>query len=224
MYFSNIPNVQYDVKPISYPFSEFDYVITKNFFRRFRINENVFGYTVLYRKVAVEDGQTAADIAYKVYGDPFYDWVVILSNNIINPNYGMPLDSYTLRKVVEDKYGESEAYSGIHHYETLEHLSGQKLGDKDVVALEGGLVVDYSFYTTPFSYWDGSSTVTIPGNTVSKPVTNYEYEVAENEKKRQIYILRPDYLPRFVEEFKVRNFYKSECSDFISKRLKKTGV
>ena len=55
MYFSNIPDIKYDTKPVSYPFSESDYTTAKNFFRRYKINEDIFGYTVLYNKVAVED-------------------------------------------------------------------------------------------------------------------------------------------------------------------------
>lgn len=223
MYFSSVPDIKYDIKPVRYPFTEFDFVTTKNFFRRFKVNENVFGYTVLYKKISVEEGQTLADIAYKLYGNPLYDWVLVLSNNIINPNFGLPLDSYSLSKMIEDKYGD-DAYSGIHHYETIEHLSGEQIGDLNVVALEGGLIVDHNFYTTPFSYWNGTTTIVVSGNTVSKPVTNYEYEVAENEKKREIFLLRPQYLERFVDEFKKGNLYKTECSDFITKRLKKTGV
>ena len=72
-------------------------------------------------------------------------------------------------------------------------------------------------------YWNGTQHITVNGNTVSKPITNYEHELAENEKKREIYILRKSYFPRFVAEFKQQNLY-SESSDFINKRLKKTGV
>ena len=52
---------------------------------------------------------------------------------------------------------------------------------------------------------------------------NYDHEVSENEKKRDIYILKDIYFNRFVEEFKKGNLY-SESSDYISKRLKKTSV
>ena len=49
------------------------------------------------------------------------------------------------------------------------------------------------------------------------------YEVNENEKKREIYILKKRYFRRFLEEFKTKSLY-SQSSDFISKKLKKTGV
>ena len=70
---------------------------------------------------------------------------------------------------------------------------------------------------------DGTQVVTVPGNTVSSPVSNYDYEISQNEKKREIFILKRVFFDRFVEEFKTKNLYK-ESSDFISKRLKKVAV
>ena len=70
-YFQNIPNIQYDQKPISYPFSESDYVIAKNFFRRYQVNPDVFSYSVYFKKYSVKEGEKIYDIAQKAYGDPF---------------------------------------------------------------------------------------------------------------------------------------------------------
>ena len=43
-------------------------------------------------------------------------------------------------------------------------------------------------------------------------------------KRKDIYtFLKKDFFFKFVEEFKKQNMY-SKSSDFISKRLKKTGV
>ena len=146
MYFSLIPNVQYDTKPISYPFSESDFVVVKNFFRRYKIDDDMFGYATFYNKYAVEDGIRMETIANSYYGSPFYDWVIILTNNFINPQFAFPSDSETIRKIAEEKYGEVDAYSGIHHYETIEKKSGQIVDGLNVLALEGGLTVDKKFY------------------------------------------------------------------------------
>ena len=223
MYFSLIPNIKYDAKPISYPFSESDFIIAKNFFRRYKIDDDVFGYATFYNKYAVGDGERIENIADAYYGSPFYDWVIILTNNFINPQFSFPVNSETVRKISEEKYGEVDAYSGIHHYETIEKKSGETVDGLDILALEGGLTVDKKFYDSPFKYWNGSSTVTVNGNTVSKSITNYEHEVAINEKKREIYILRRTYFRRFINDFKKKNLY-TESSDFITKRLKKTGI
>ena len=123
----------------------------------------------------------------------------------------------------EDKYGEVDAYSGIHHYETIEKKSGQTVDGLDILALKGGLTVDKKFYDSQFTYFNGTQPVSVNGNTVSKAVTNFEYEVEKNEEKREIYILRNQYLKKFVNEFKKKNIY-TESSDFITQRLKKTGI
>ena len=106
MYFSLIPDIKYDLKPISYPFSESDYITAKNFFRRYQVNPDLFDNAVFYNKYAVEEGDRIEDIARRFYGSPYYDWVLILTNNFINPLFSFPLDSETLRKTVEKKYGE----------------------------------------------------------------------------------------------------------------------
>lgn len=217
MYFSLIPDINYDSKPISFPFSESDYITTKNFFRRYQVNPDIFEYATFYKKYSVEEGDKIEYIAERYYGDAFYDWVIVLTNNFINPLFAFPLDSETLRKTVELKYGFDGAYSGIHHYVTSEVKTG------DLLALEGNLIVDQNFYNSPFSYWNGTQVVTVPGNTVSSPVSNYDYEISQNEKKREIFILKRVFFDRFVEEFKTNNLYK-ESSDFISKRLKKVAV
>ena len=223
MYFSLLPDIKYDTKPISYPFSESDFVTAKNFFRRYKISEDIFGHATFYKKYTLQEGVKIEQIANAYYGDVFYDWVVLLTNNIINPQFGLPLDSETLRKIVEEKYGEDEAYSGIHHYETIEKKSGQTVDGIDVLELKGGLTVDNKFYDSQFTYFNGTQPVSVNGNTVSKIITNYEHEVKENEKKREIYILRKAYFRRFIDEFKKGNLY-SRSSDFINKKLKKTGV
>ena len=222
MYFSITPNISYDTKPTSYPFSEADRVIVNNFFKRYKVNDDVFGYATFYKKYSVPDGIKIETIADRYYGKPEYDWIVILTNNYINPQFSFPLDNYTIRKVAEDKYGDN-TYSGIHHYETIETKSGQMTQGFPVLALKGGLIVDKTFYDSQFTYWNGSQYVNVAGNTVSKSVLNFDHEITENEKKRSIYILKKRYFTRFIEEFKKRSLY-SESSDFISKKLKKTGV
>jgi len=223
MYFSLIPNIEYDSKPITYPFSESDFITAKNFFRRYKISDDLFGYATFYKKYTIQDDIKIETIANEYYGSVFYDWVIILTNNFINPLFALPLNTQSVRQIAEDKYGETEAYSGIHHYETIEKKSGQTVDGLDIIALKGGLTVDKKFYDSPYTYFNGTQAVTVNGNTVSKSVTNYEYELEENENKREIYLLRSTYLKRFVNEFKKNNLY-TESSDFISKRIKKTGV
>lgn len=63
------------------------------------------------------------------------------------------------------------------------------------------------------------------GNIVStkdsfKTVTNYEYEVDQNEKKRLILILKPEYLSVFISDMK--NIMKyDESSQYINRTTKR---
>jgi hypothetical protein len=52
-----------------------------------------------------------------------------------------------------------------------------------------------------------------------KDITNYEYEISENEKKRQILLLRPEYLGVFISDMKnIMKYDKS--SDYIDSKTK----
>lgn len=216
MYFSFIPNIQYDRKPIQYPFSESDFVVAKNFFRRYQVNPDVFSYAVYFKKYAVIEGERLDNIAEKAYGDPFFDWIIALTNNMIDPLFGLPLSENELRKTLESSY--DDPYSTIKHYETYEIKT-----NSGVTVLKSGLVVDETFYSSPFKYWNGTSVEQIPGSDASRAVTIFEYESNENEKKREIFLLKPRYLDAFLSDFRTTNLY-GKSSDYIDNRLKRTGV
>ena len=213
MYFRNIPDIEYDTKPISYPFSESDFVVAKNFFRRYKVNEDAFSYAVFFKKYAIVDGERLDTIAEKAYQDPFLDWVIVITNNIINPLFDWPMSEYDLRKHLESSY--EDPYGTIHHYETEEFKN-----DVGITVLKGGLVVDEYFYNSNFKYWNGNGVQQIPGNQVSKPVTIFEYESEKNNNNRSIYLLKPQYLQSFIDDFKKTNMY-SKSSDYINNKLKK---
>ena len=216
MYFSFIPNIEYDKKPIQYPFSESDFVVAKNFFRRYQVNPDVFSYAVYFKKYSIEEGERLDTIAEKAYGNPFFDWVIALTNNMINPLFDLPLSQNDLRKFLESSY--DDPYSTIKHYETYEIKN-----NNGVTILKSGLIVDETFYSSPFKYWNGTSVEYISGSTASRPVTIFEYEEQQNEKKREIYLLKPIYLDAFLSDFRKTNLY-GKSSDFVNNRLKRTGV
>lgn len=215
-YFENIPNIEYDTKPIQYPFSESDFVVAKNFFRRYQVNPDVFSYSVFFKQYAIEEGERPDTLADKAYGDPFLDWVIILTNNLVNPLFDWPLSQYQLRKYCESNY--DDPYGTIRHYETYEVIN-----DAGNVVLKEGLSVDETFYNGTFKYWNGDEVVQIPGAQACRPITIFEYEDQKNEEKREIFLLKPDYLESFISDFRKTNLYQ-KSSDYINTKLKKTGV
>ncbi len=210
MFFKIVPNISYDEKPISYPFSESDFVVAKNFFRRYKINEDVFQYAVFFKKYTIVDGERPETLAEKAYGDQFLDWVILLTNNMVNAQYDWPRSNYEMYRIVEEEF--DDPYSEINHYEIRETI-GQ---------YQAGLHVDETFYNGTHKININGTVTTKNGNEIASPVTVAEYYQAENEKKREIYLLKPRYLDSFVADFKRKNLYKKD-DNFISQRLKKTG-
>jgi len=209
MYFSIIPNISYDEKPISYPFSESDFVTAKNFFRRYKVNEDVFSNVVFFNKYAIVDGERPDLLAKKVYGDPFYDWVILLTNNLVNAQYDWPRSNYEVYKIAESEY--NDPYSEIHHYET-DSIGPYKEGQR----------VDETFYNKTHKLNIDGNVVTKNGNEICRPVTITEWLQNENEKKREIFLLKGNYLQSFVDDFRKQNLYK-KSGNYINQRLKETG-
>ena len=209
MYFSIVPNISYDEKPIKYPFSESDYVTAKNFFRRYKVNDDIFSDVVFFNKYSIRDGERPDTVANKAYGDPFYDWVILLTNNLVNAKYDWPMTNYELYKLAEKQY--DDPYGTIHHYET--YAIGQ---------YKAGLYVDETFYNTTHKLNINGTYQVKNGNEVCRPVTIAEWMDSENEKKREIYLLKPRYLESFVNDFRRQNLYK-KSSNYINQNLKQTG-
>ena len=209
MYFSLVPNIEYDEKPISYPFSESDFVTAKNFFRRYTVNEDVFSYAAFFKKYAIVDGERPDQLALKAYGDPFFDWVILLTNNMVNAQYDWPMSNYELQKVLEEEF--DDAYAEIHHYETI------KIGQ-----YAAGLHVDETFFNGQHKV-NVNGTISLKnGSEICGPVTVAEHYTRENEKKREIYLLKPAYFQSFVDDFRKKNLYQ-KSGNYINQRLKKTG-
>ncbi len=209
MYFSLLPNIEYDEKPISYPFSESDFVTAKNFFRRYKLNDDIFSYTVFFSKYAIQDGERPDSLADKAYGNPFYDWVILLTNNMVNAQYDWPMTNSQIGKVLESEY--DNAFAEISHYETV------KIGQ-----YAAGLRVDETFYNGQHKINENGTVSIKNGNEICGPVTVAERFYRENEKKREIYLLKPAYFQSFVDDFRKNNLYKKDAN-YISQRLKKTG-
>ena len=142
MYFNFLPSIKYGQRPISYPFSESDYVVATNFFRRYKISDTAFSQAIYFNKYALLDGQRLDQIAEAVYGNPNYDWIIVLTNNMINTQYDLPMSESELRKHIESQY--DNPYYDYHHYEIISDAEQvEKFGK---VLMPGGTVVDETFY------------------------------------------------------------------------------
>lgn len=217
MLFSKIPNIEYDKKPRRFPFSETEYVLAKNFFRKYDINETNLKSSLYFNKYTITDTDRPDLISNQFYGTPSYDWLILMTNNIINPLFDLPIKDNDLYAFVEDKYDSPDQ---IHHYETLDVKNS--LGE---ILLKEGLFVDFVFTTKTHKFYNRSDKTyfTKIGSEISFPVSYYEYEKNLNDARREIYILRPEVIEKFVAQFENAIEYK-ESAAYIDRTNKKSGV
>ena len=153
--------------------STYDYVRVKNFFRRAKIRDDFFKNAVVFNKYKIIGEERPEQVAEKIYGSSTYDWVVLISNNILNVRTEWPLSDSELSEYLLRKYTESELESA-HHYETT--LVKDSKGKMIVPA---GKIVDKDFtatYSDPenVSTFDGE-TITVSANYNGYPVRGYLY-------------------------------------------------
>ena len=170
------------------PFPKIDYNLTgvngntievTDIFRRVKVRSKISDNVILFDKYDVHSGEKPEDVAYKIYGDADYFWVVTLVNNVVNRYYDWPLDEYNFQQFVADKYSNPD---GIHHYEITQSSGNQKGNGPD----------EYSHKLEVNSDTAGAQSV-----------SNIEYERRLQDKKRKIRLLQPAFLDAFIEEFKL---------------------
>ena len=144
---------------------------------RVKLRDKIANEITLYTKHTVSSGERPEHLADRIYGDSSLHWVILLVNNITDPFYGWALSEKEFLDYVNDKYTTP---SGVHHYEKTQS-SGKQSGDGPG---------DYSHLIECKSSDSGATAV-----------TNLEYEQRDQDKKRQVKILHPQYLGTFIKEF-----------------------
>ena len=186
-YFSYLPNVQ--VRTSSYRTNNVDpYKLAKNIFRRIKIRENLDDIILGFNQYTIKNNQRPDQVSLEVYGTMEYDWVVLLTNNIINLYDEWPMSEDELERYIDSEYEEDA--DSVHHWVT------QKITDtRGRTLLRDGRIVSEDFsYTRP----DGTA---IPKEDLVRPISVYDYESEKNDYKRNIYLLRKEYVSGFIEEF-----------------------
>jgi len=209
-YFSYLPNFEY-VNRIPSEQSISSYTEVKNLFKRVKLNNDLFQNLTNFTKYQIVGDERPDNVSNKIYGTPNYDWIILLSNNIINIQDEWPMSNRTFELYMNKKYGVTN-YDGIHHYETIE----VKDSSNNFTVLKKGLEVpsDYSI-----TFFDGAlgkeSTIT---NT-NVGVTNFEYESKIQDEKRSIFLLRSDLIQTVIKNIKSEMKYQEGSTQFKSRGL-----
>ena len=146
-------------------------VIVKDIFRRVALNDKTTTQAAL-NTYYVREGDTPEIVSYNFYGSAEYHWIVLIANDIVNIHTEWPKRDSDIFKYVEDKYGAGNA-TEVHHYR--------------ITGSDPEIIVDYDSAKVA----DGTHSI----------VTNYDYEVDVNESKKQIKLIKPEFLKDFITTY-----------------------
>ena len=206
-YFRELPNLLYQ-SPYSNRISSESYITAKNIFRRMKIRDDLKNVFSIFNKYEINDGDRPDNVAKELYGKSNFDWVVLLTANIVNVRDEWPLSSKELYDFTVSKYGLTKI-NEVRHHETTEVKN-----NRGIVILPKGKVVDDNFKIP------NPENINAELNPV-RGVTYYEYESILNEEKRNIDVLRSEYLQQFLNDIRNEMIYK-RSSQFVNDKLAKT--
>ena len=93
------------------------------------------------------------------------------------------------------------------------------LGTEQVTfTVEGTVGTGNAYY---YEYYDNNSYHTIPAAKMTKAVTNYQYEIQKEDDKRNIYLLKQDYLNVIFNDMDKIMPYKKGAAQYVNSTLKK---
>ena len=207
-YFRQLPELDYPSLANDRK-SAFDYQTVKNIFKRAVIRNDIFDEVVAFTKYSVQGDERPDQVAYNFYRDAGLDWVVLTTNNIVHVRDEWPMGERDFLTYVNAKY-TSEELSNIHHYETK------------LIRDSRGRLIQPEGLTVPAGH-----SVSFLDNGVLRTesqLTSFnflEHEIDLNDSKRNINILKSEYLSLFLEDFAEIMEYKPS-RQFVNDRLKKT--
>lgn len=185
MTISNLPDVLYNINP---GFADPKVFAVKNFWRRGQVLSNYKSQLSLFDEYIVNNGETPETIAQQFYSNPFYNWTILIANDIVNYHDQWPRSNVALNEYVFSKY---ENPGAIKQYETTEVTD-----DNGNILLKAGLVVPSTF-TLSYSDSAGFPITVAP----IAPITYYQYEDRLNQEKEKIQIIKPDLIEDFVDAY-----------------------
>jgi hypothetical protein len=185
-----------------------------NIISRFGFEKKLKENSSAFYKYQIKDADTPEIIASKFYDNPERHWIVLLFNDIIDPQFDWPLENNTLIEFIDAKYTANGAanttpVSGIQwsqstnntkaYYKIVIRTSSDGTEIKEKFQVDANTYANVAATSTSYTLDNGA----IVTETISKEKqTYYDYEVEVNEDKREIKLLKKEFIPEVEKEFK----------------------
>ena len=211
-YFSKVPNFEYVSRMPDAHIS--DYITVKNLFKRGALEQDILQDLSLHTKYKIHGDDRPDNVAFDYYESSELDWLVLTCNNIVNIQNEWPMLQNDFDRFLLDKYETYENLDSTHHYETKEIKNS--LG---VVIVPEKLQCESDYSIT---YFDSNTQreVTVLSADCTTEVTNYTYEERIEDAKRNIYLLKPQYLGVINDDMEIAMEYKKGSTQYVNPTLK----
>ena len=185
-----------------------------NIIARFGFEQSLKNNSSAFYKYQIQESDTPEIIAHKYYGSAEKHWIVLLFNDIIDPQFDWPLKYDVLIDFVDAKYTANGAanttvQSGLAWAMSTNNVQAYykivTKTDIDNVTLIEKIQVDANTYANVAT---SSTTITLQsGDVVTQAVTKekktyYDYEMEQNESKREITLIKSEFVKDIEKEFK----------------------
>ena len=170
-----------------------NFLVGKNLWRRAEIIDEYKTSLTMFDEYIVQNGERPEDIALHLYKNPFYNWTILIINDIVN--YQWPRTQKQLEEYVNEKYIPTDTEPNRGPLSTKHHITTELRDSANNIIVPAGKVVPSNFSV---SYFNGS--VLVSANPVQS-ITNYQYEEELNSKKEKIQIVRPNFIEDFVAKY-----------------------
>ena len=185
-----------------------------NIIARFAFDSQLKENTSAFYPYQVQDSDTPEIIADKYYGNVEYHWVVLLFNNIIDPQFDWPLKSDTLIDYIDKKYTANGAanttvQSGLawalsennvqSYFKVITTTANDGTITTEKITLDANTYANVGV-TSVSKTTQAGEVVTI--RTTKETQSYYTYETNLNESKREINLIKPEFMPAIEKEFK----------------------
>ncbi len=211
-YFRQLPNFDYISRLSGAKISE--YIQVKNLFKKAKLREDIFQNLSFFTKYKIIGDDRPDNVAYEIYDDSTLDWLILLSNNIINIQSEWPLPQQSFDNHLLGKYGSYDTlYNGIHHYETTEVKNSA-----GTIIVRAGLQVSSDYNVSYYDYFTDSQL--LASNPI-REITNYEYEETIENNKRNIFVLKGSYIHLIFDDLDDIMPYKKGSTQYVSETLKR---
>ena len=211
-FFNYYPKTFYDLQDRHSPGVD----TVTNIIARFGFEKKLKENESAFYKYSIKDSDTPEIIATKFYDHVERHWIVLLFNDIIDPQYDWPLESRNLIQYIDKKYSANQyadtantSVTGLawaqntsnvyDYYKIITRTSADGTTIEEKISVDANTYANVAASSTSYTL-NNNSTIT---ETVSKETkTYYDYEVELNEAKREIKLLKREFVPEVEKEFK----------------------